>query len=79
MANPDWVKHAYPLQQISIQLQGTRHNSRAEIIDQLELVLACLRAGESVGEDHDDDFGYRFEVNGEADRSFFDQTAGRRP
>ena len=30
-----WIAHAYPLQQIRIELQGTRHSDRAAIIDQL--------------------------------------------
>lgn len=45
MANENWIKHAYPLQKITVQLQGTRHSSRDAIIDQLEVVLARLKSG----------------------------------
>lgn len=74
----DWHVHAYPLQQISIQLQGTRHSDRAAIIDQLETVIARLRAGDVRGHDHDDDFGYRFELQAVAHGpSYFDGPYGR--
>jgi hypothetical protein len=62
-SNTDWIKHAYPLQHISIELQGTRQSDRQSLISQLESVLARLRAGELTGEEDDDDFGYRFSVN----------------
>jgi len=52
VSNQDWNEHAYPLQQISIQLQGTRHSDRTAIIDQLETVIARLRAGDVRGHDH---------------------------
>jgi len=69
-----WVKHAYPLQQIVIQLQGTRHSYREAVIAQLETVLARLRAGEKKGSVHDDDFGYAFEViEASMGPSFFDK------
>jgi hypothetical protein len=58
-----WIAHAYPLQQIRIDLQGTRHSDRAAVIDQLETVLSRLRAGELAGGVDDDDFGYRFAVD----------------
>lgn len=60
--NSSWVAHAYPLQQVTIRLQGTRHSDRAAVIQQLEEVIERLRAGDTNGEVHDDDFGYRFEV-----------------
>ena len=58
-----WIAHAYPLQQIRIELQGTRHSGRSAVIDQLETVLARLRAGDLAGGVDDDDFGYRFSVD----------------
>lgn len=74
-----WKAHAYPLQQITIQLQGTRHSEREAMIGQLETVLARLRSGELTGEEHDDDFGYRFQVMPASDGpSFFEEPAGRR-
>ena len=57
-----WIAHAYPLQQIRIELQGTRHSDRSVVIEQLETVLARLRAGDLAGRVDDDDFGYRFSV-----------------
>lgn len=72
-----WIEHAYPLQQITVQIQGTRHSERQTVIDQLEEVLARLRQGEEVGEDYDDDFGYRFAVDSASSGpSFFDSPAG---
>lgn len=62
MANVDWINHAYPLQQINVKLQETRHSDRDAIIDQLETVLKRLRAGDTTGSVHDDDFGYSFQV-----------------
>ena len=62
MANVDWINHAYPLQQITVKLQGTRHSDRDAIVDQLETVLERLRAGDTKGSLHDDDFGYSFQV-----------------
>lgn len=76
MTNQGWIEHAYPLQQITIQLQGTRYSDRAAIVSQLETVLARLRAGEAQGEDHDDDFGYRFTLAEKSPGpSFFDEQA----
>lgn len=62
MASPEWIEQAYPLQQITVQVQGTRHSNRAALIDQLETAIARLRAGDQCGSVHDDDFGYRFVV-----------------
>lgn len=77
MSNPQWIEHAYPLKQITIQLQGTKRSDRAAIVNQLETVLAKLRAGQSQGEDHDDDFGYRFTcVERSPGPSFFEEPAG---
>ena len=76
---PAWIIHAYPLQQVRIDLQGTRHSDRQAIIKQLETVLARLRAGDDAGSEHDDDFGYRFAVTTAASSSVFgDETASRR-
>ncbi|HCD8446469.1 hypothetical protein RVU96_16495 [Bordetella avium] len=78
MASAEWIEHAYPLQQVVVRLQGTRHSDREAIIDQLETVLARLRAGETNGTDHDDDFGYSFSVvDASPGPSFFDEPAGR--
>ncbi|OAI20354.1 hypothetical protein A1359_21195 [Methylomonas lenta] len=73
----EWIEHAYPLQQITIQLQGTRHSLPEHIIGQLEAVLKRLRNGDYFGEEHDDDFGYRFKVEPTCQGpSFFDGGCG---
>ena len=78
MTNDEWEAHAYPLQQIVIQLQGTRHSERESIIKQIEIVLERLRRGDVSGYSHDDDFGYRFEVLSESDGpSFFTEPWGQ--
>jgi len=51
------------LQQITVQLQGTKHSTLRNIISQLETVHALLIDGQFSGEDHDDDFGYRFSLD----------------
>ena len=77
MANESWIKHAYPLQQITIKLQGTRHSSRDDVIGQIEVVLARLKGGDLAGSSHDDDFGFQFEVQSASPGpSFFDAPAG---
>lgn len=68
MSNESWIAHAYPLQQVTIRLQGTRHSDKAAIVSQLETVLARLKAGDTSGKEHDDDFGYTFEYVGAAFR-----------
>lgn len=77
MSNETWIAHAYPLQQVTIKLQGTRHSDKAAIVNQLEVVLARLKAGDTSGSDHDDDFGYSFEyVQAVPGPSFFDEPFG---
>lgn len=57
-----------------IRLQGTRHSDKDAIIRQLETVIARLKAGDSSGQDHDDDFGYTFDyVAASSGPSFFDE------
>ena len=78
MSNESWIEHAYPLQQVTIRLQGTRHSLKSSIVSQLETVLARLKAGDTSGQEHDDDFGYAFEyVEAVPGPSFFDEPAGR--
>ena len=76
----EWIEHAYPLRQVTIKLQGTKHSSREAIIDLLDAVLLRLKNGESYGYAHDDDYGYIFEYvdsvpNGP---SFFDAPSGEK-
>lgn len=70
--NQAWINHAYPLQQLTIKLQGTRHTTPASIIAHLSKVTARLNAGDLTGQEHDDDFGYHFEfVKASPGPSFF--------
>lgn len=76
MTSKAWIEHAYPLQQITVKVQGTRHSERVALIGQLERVIARLRAGDDHGSEHDDDFGYHFAVVASANGpSFFDTPA----
>ena len=52
-------------------------SDKAAIVAQLETVLARLKAGDTSGQDHDDDFGYAFEyLQAVPGPSFFDEPAG---
>jgi hypothetical protein len=57
-----WRIHAYPLKLATIQVQGTRHATREDLLPQFEKAVARIRAGEPWGEESDDDYGFRFEV-----------------
>jgi hypothetical protein len=75
--NQEWIDQAYPLQQVTIKLQGTRHSDAQGIIGQLETVLARLKAGDVTGQVHDDDFGYSFKfAKSDLGPSFFKDSAG---
>lgn len=60
LLDSSWADHAYPLQQILITLQGTKHSDRQQMILLLEEVLERLKLGDRYGMHHDDDFGYEF-------------------
>lgn len=76
MAHQDWIAHAYPLQQITVKVQGTRHSSKRDLIELLEIVLERLKQGDATGAAHDDDFGYWFALQSAANGpSFFDMPA----
>ena len=71
--NPRWREQAYPLKQITIRLQGTRHSDVPHIVAQLDKIRDRLLQGDITGTDHDDDFGYAFSVAESPDGpSFFD-------
>jgi len=77
VSNSAWITHAYPLPQVIVKLQGTRHTDKAEIIGLLETVLNRLKSGDVRGCEHDDDFGYVFEYQAASSgSSFFDDPAG---
>ncbi len=72
MPSEEWIEHAYPLQQLTIKIQGTRHSNRSSLINQLKTVVARLESGEMAGQEHDDDFGHSFEyVQASPGPSFF--------
>jgi Ran GTPase-activating protein (RanGAP) involved in mRNA processing and transport len=72
-----WKDHAYPLQLIKIELQGTRHSSKAAILAQLKEVVERIERGDVQGESSDDDFGYIFALSAPA-VSVFDAPASQR-
>ncbi|MFY1903645.1 hypothetical protein ACOTBZ_28570 [Achromobacter xylosoxidans] len=77
MVEQNWIEHAYPLKQITVQLQGTRHSELVTLINLLQTVITRLEAGDLSGSEHDDDFGYRFAVSeSTSGPSFFDAAAG---
>jgi hypothetical protein len=77
MDETTWQKHAYPLQQLTIKLQGTRQSEKGSIIGLLETVLDRLKSGDTSGCDFDDDFGYEFKYEQAAPgSSFFVDAAG---
>ena len=76
--NKEWIKLAYPLQQVKIVLQGTKNSKKINIINELKSVLARLESGEDFGEEHDDDYGYYFEYLNDVTTSQFKTPFGRR-
>lgn len=71
MSNQKWKDHAYPLQAITIELQGTRHSNQADMLAQLKEVVARIERGDAAGESSDDDFGYKFTVSSAVETSIF--------
>ena len=63
MTTEGWKLHAYPLQLITIELQGTRHTTSDDLLSQLQTVTDRIKNGDVVGESSDDDFGYRFSLS----------------
>ena len=76
--NKEWIKSAYPLQQVRIVLQGTKNSQKTAIINQLKFVLARLESGENFGEEHDDDFGYHFKYLNDSNESQFKEPCGNK-
>jgi len=74
-----WREHAYPLRQLTVRVQGTRHHDNDALAAQVAIAAERLRAGETAGYRHDDDFGYSFELTESPDGpSFFDESCGAR-
>ena len=73
MPSQNWIEHAYPLQLITVQVQGTRHSELRDMANQLRRVADMIDAGLTTGWEEDDDFGYRFSVEaGKSDSIFPD-------
>lgn len=74
----EWLEQAYPLQQITITLQGTKRSDKADILSLLETVSARLKNGDSDGYSHDDDFGYSFQYRHDVEKSAFKEPCGEK-
>ena len=46
MTNDTWVAQAYPLQQVVIKLQRTKHIDRNDLLAQLEEVAVRIKQGD---------------------------------
>lgn len=66
-----WEQNAYPLKQVTIELQGTKHSDLISVSKQLLTIMEKIQKGELSGEEEDDDFGFRFSVQNEATSSIF--------
>lgn len=71
MPSKNWIEHAYPLQLITCQVQGTRHSDRKDMANQLRRVADMIDAGLLAGQEEDDDFGYRFKLETNEEESIF--------
>ena len=59
----DWIKDAYPLKRITIELQGTPYSELGSLVNQLDEIKQKVLDGCTSGCDCDDDFGYRVTVS----------------
>ncbi len=72
-----WRERAYPLQQLTVRIQGTRRHSVEDLAFQLDQVAERLRSGSLSGHRYDDDCGYAFSlVESPEGPSFFPGAAG---
>lgn len=55
-----WIAYAYPLQQITIFIQGNPESCRESMLNQLQTVLTRLRAGDDWGSVMDEQVRYAF-------------------
>ena len=69
--NSNWQPLALPLKAITLKRQGTKHSPLDDLLSQLQHSVDRVNAGNTLGYDHDDDFGYVFEVVNETDVTFF--------
>jgi hypothetical protein len=69
--NSNWQRLAFPLKQITIKRQGTEHSTLDDLLSRLQHIAGRVNAWYNLGYNHDDDFGYVFEVADETDVTFF--------
>ena len=70
-----WKEQAYPLKQLIIKIQGTRHSTKEDMISLLKSVVGRLEQGIEHGQTSDDDFGYVFSLDTNVQESIFDGSA----
>lgn len=58
-------------QPLTLKRQGTKPSPLDDLLSQLQHSAHRVNAGNPLGYDHDDDFGYVFEVVNETDVTFF--------
>ena len=73
--NSNWQPLAFPLQPLTLKRQGTKHSPLDDLLSQLQHSADRVNAGNTLGFDHDADFGYVFEVVNETDVTFFADSA----
>lgn len=56
--NSNWQPLALPLKAITLKRQGTKHSPLDDLLSQLQHSADRVNAGNTLGYDHDDDFGY---------------------
>lgn len=69
--NSNWQRLAFPLKQITIKRQGTEQPTLDDLLSRLQHIAGRVNAWYNLGYDHDDDFGYVFEVADETGVTFF--------
>lgn len=67
----EWLEQAYPLQQITIILQGTKLSNKADMLSLLETISARLKSDDTNGCYHKDEFGYSFQYQNDIQKSIF--------
>lgn len=72
MNRDEWMLHAYPLKQLTINLQGTKHTSKDDLIALLENIIFEIKNEKEAGKAEDDDYGYIFEYKDNANKSIFE-------
>lgn len=72
-----WIAHAYPLQQITVFIQGNPDSSRESMLNQLQTVQNRLREGDDWGSVMDEQVRYAFTYKRKAPGlSLFQESSG---